>query len=160
MGKTIQDASAGTILLAQKLASMKECDVLTYQEIAQCVGTSNTRRAWGSMLDTARNIARREHKAVFGVLRAEGLKRLDSNGIVSATSEQLSRVHRTARKGIKIGVCADYTAMTTDNQRQYNTAMILLAITERGSNSGTIKKVLPMANNQVPQQSVLDMFKS
>ena len=71
MTKTIGETSADSRFLAERLAKVEPKGEVTYDELSEVIGR-NVQNGARSSLATARKIACRDHKIVFGVDRGKG----------------------------------------------------------------------------------------
>ena len=74
-------------------------ETVTYARLTDALGKPVT-GATGA-LSSARRIAQREDGVVFGVIRGEGLKRLDSEGIVDLSGVRTQSVRRHAHRVVR-----------------------------------------------------------
>jgi len=146
---TIGRASVEAIELSKVLMATTEGDVITYTEmnvIAKCdVQVRNY------VLQTARRIAQREKRIVFGTIIGIGIKRLSDEEIPEEGVSAIKRSRRVAQNGMKKMNCADIAKMTPETKiRAITTKTLLGLFASAGS-----RKVMHLAEQGARQSDSL-----
>lgn len=157
----ITDASVDAKLLYQELVKADVGGSISYKTLSLCVGRDVQDGARGALY-TARKMAEREKNIVFGVIRGEGLKRLDDIEIVNTGESVRAHIRRTARKGARrILRVRDYVALPQEQKVQHNAyASLFGAISEMvsPSNIARIASAVEKAEKELPLKKTLELF--
>jgi hypothetical protein len=159
--KKFPSLSADSRLVYNRLKAANVGDTIPYAELSQIVGR-NVQTTARSTLDTARRMAMREDRYVFGVSANVGLVRLDDCSIVDFGSTGAVRARRAIRKSARVlGCVADFNAMPNDKKIQHNAMLSLYgALYEAVKPSGIAKVELAVdkASGELPMRKTLELF--
>lgn len=126
--KTIQDASAETIDLIRVLRDAKIGELIGYDQLDRIV-LGDVRHERYHCLCTARKILLRESGMVFAVVRGKGIQRANDEQILGDAGARVSKIHKTAKVGMKVLSCADFDKLNQDQKlKHYATASVLGAL--------------------------------
>jgi hypothetical protein len=152
------ERSAEAIKLHQELMETPVGATVTYARLADAIGKPVTGST--SALRTARMLAQREDRMVFSCLRAQGLRRLDDEGIVELASVETLGVRRHARRvGRKLAV-ADFLQLKQTSQMRAIAIASVLAVIADMSREQSIKKVAFAASGRASELPIRDTLKA
>ena len=161
MARSIPELSLDAQELHRKLITVSIGEIALYAELSALIRADVTKKARG-YLNTARYIAQRENRMVFAAVRGVGLKRLDDSGIIRAGQDYVGRIHRTARRGVKQTVCANYEKLSREDQVKSNSTLSMLGTLHEVTKNTVLKrlevKVLEK-QKQLPLAETLEIFK-
>lgn len=157
--RTIQERSIDTQLLVDHLLSIRPEETADYATLSKIIGRDVT--ASGSPLHSARRIAEREGRIVFGTIRKVGLKRLADSEIVTVGRYSLGRIHREAKRGANRLSCADYSKLSREAQSEHNATAAGLGALFAITGTPAQKKLLhaaEAATDRLSLQKTLSVF--
>lgn len=126
--KTIQELSIDSRTLYDRLAKMEIGEFIPYSELTMLIGRDIQNDARGN-LDTARNMARRDNRMVFGVVMNEGLKRLADEEIVGVGMQAVKSIGKASLRAMKKLVCVrEFDKMKPETQVKHNTMLSVLGV--------------------------------
>jgi hypothetical protein len=155
------EASLDARILYDRLSKAEVGDTLTYKELSDLIGRDVANGARG-VLNTARRMAIREDRIVFGVITAEGLIRLGDSDIVAAQETQISRVRRLSRRALRSLACAKFENLDNDKRVEFNTRMAHLGTLAALSSGRAIKRIeakVRETGQPVALNATLELFK-
>lgn len=157
----IRELSIESKLIYQRLKDMKPGDFVTYGELTGIIGTNILTHR--HILYTARRMAERNDKITFGIITNEGLKCLDTTGIIATGDSAIKHIHRTSRKAARRFTCVgDLNNLTNDEKIKMNTNISILGALTHITREKTIKKLeapITQAMQAIPYAKTLDAFK-
>ncbi len=157
---SIPELSVDAQVLAKRLETAKPGEVVTYAELSRLIRRDVQHEA-ASVLSSARRVVQREHKAVFGAVIKQGLKRLDASGIVSVGEQGIQKITRASRRAARRLACADYDALPNADKVRFNTAASLLGAMELATKPNRVKALaaaVETAAAKLPTADVLTLF--
>lgn len=92
--------SVDTQILYDLLAKVEPGGFIDYEMLSHSIGR-DVRLSGHGNLATARKRLMQDNRVVFGVVRKEGLKRLDDSGIVATGDFSMGRIHRETTRAVK-----------------------------------------------------------
>jgi hypothetical protein len=129
---TIGRASVEAIELSKLLIATEIGDVLTYQTMNIAAKCDVQKRNY--VLQTARRIAQRDKRIVFGTIMGIGIKRLSDEEIPDEGVSAIKRSRRIAKNGMAKMNCADLSKMTPETKvRAITTKTVLGLFSSSGS---------------------------
>lgn len=133
--------SVDTTIIHKLLVAVPVGGTISYDAISNTIGRDVTKDA-RYLLESARRIAMREDRAVFGVKRGEGLVRLDDSGTVARGAEGLARARRTIRKHSRILSCVkDFNSMAEEDKVRHNTMLSVYGALYAATKPKSVAKV-------------------
>jgi hypothetical protein len=120
---TIGQVSVDVTAIVKRLAVSQPGDVITYDELNNIVKGKRVNGRERYVLSSARNIARRENRILFGVVSGVGLRRLNDSEISNTPRQRFRRIKSEADKTAKEIACADFSKLTPIEQRTASTAL-------------------------------------
>ena len=157
------ELSQDTKFIYQRLQAAAPGETVTYSELADLVGRPCHPGASGyGALFSARKIAERDDKIVFGAVRKIGLKRLTDEEIVGSGIAAVASIRRTAKRGAKRVACADYAKLDRDSQVQHNAHLSVLGALYQATKPSALRRVetqVQTAQEQLPLAKTLEAFK-
>jgi len=160
---TIQRISVDADILYRRLAETSPGDVVTYDELSAEIGRDVQSEARG-LLNTARNKALREDRAVFGVRRGVGLERLGDVGVVETATESRGRIRRMSRRAARRLSCVDdFDNLPQEKKTEHNVAVSMFgAIYVATSKKGTkrLTGAVESANAELSLAKTLEAWRS
>jgi hypothetical protein len=152
------ERSAEAIKLHQELMETPVGATVTYARLADAIGKPVNGST--SALRTARMLAQREDRMVFSCLRAQGLRRLDDEGIVELASVETLGVRRHARRvGRKLAV-ADFLQLKQTSQMRAIAIASVLAVVADMSREASIRKVAHAASGRASELPIRDTLRA
>jgi hypothetical protein len=161
MKNAIPEISAGARLIHARLAKVPVSEVVTYEELSRVAQTNVLTHRW--LLETGRNLARRQEGMLFAPVRGVGLKRLDDIGIGDDVNRDRKLIHRKGVRSLrKVECVTDLAGMPdADRTRLLATASCMGAIVHATS-TPTIKKlsaVVQKSPAKLPLAETLEAIK-
>lgn len=120
--RTIGSTSAEAKAIYERLKEAMPGDEITYEEINQLIGR-DVRKYCKSALDTARRMCMKEDRIVFDVMPDVGFKRLNNDEIPKLSRRGFKHIRNTAKKYVKVTMCADYEKLSPENRLEFNYAL-------------------------------------
>ena len=159
--KTIPELSIDSRTLYDKLAKIEIDGFIPYTELSEAI-TRNVQHEARGNLTTARNMARKIHGAVFGVVMNEGLKRLKDEEIVGIGMKSVKSIGRASRRAMNKLICVkDFNNMPVDVQTKHNTMLSVLGVMNVMSKPKRINAIehkVATAQKRLPVSQTLEFF--
>lgn len=128
MQKSIQELSIDSRVLYDRLISVQEQGFVSYKELSEIVGRNVQKEAYGN-LSTAKKMAMREDRMIFGSIMNEGLKRLNDVETINTGEGVLGKIRRASKKGIRTVSCiADYNSLPNESKIKHNATLSALGV--------------------------------
>jgi hypothetical protein len=160
--RTIKDASVDTQIIFDRLVKVAVGETVPYSELSALVGRDVQHAARGNM-ESARNMAMREHRMVFDAVWGEGLKRLDDQGIVGTGKRALDRIRRKARRSAKTLSCvADFAALPNEAKIKHNATVSILGVLAHMTRPKSVTRIeglVEQKSEKIALQKVLEAFR-
>ena len=150
--------SADAIRLHEELLLTPIGETITYARLSDALGKPVSSKT--SALRTARGIALREDKAVFGSVRIIGLRRLDDGGVVDLCSVETRHVRNHAKRvGHKLGT-ADFTALKESARMRACALASVLAVVTDLARAASITRVAKAAGGSSTELPIRDTLRA
>ena len=149
---TIKQRSADAEALLRRIIKVQVDEVITYSDLSGVIhrDVQNDAR---HVLQSARRAAMKEHGMVFDCVMNVGLKRLNDVAIVEGSDDFVRKIRRTAGRGAKQTLCANYDKLNKDEKIKFNTNLSLLGAVRQftqPAKRNLIEQQVINANAQVP----------
>ena len=159
--RTIQELSIDSRTLYDRLVKIENNEFITYLALTDTIDRNVQHEARGN-LNTARNMARREHGIVFGVVMGEGLKRLKDEEIVGVGMKSVKAIGRASRRAIGKLICVkDFDNMPMNTQVKHNTMLSVLGVMSaiaKPKKIEALENVVATAQKRLPLSKTLEAF--
>lgn len=143
------------------LCTAKVGELLLYSDLSALIGRDVQKDGYQA-LDSARRMAQKEDRIVFGVERNVGLRRLDDVGIVATGADGLARTRRMARKNAAVLACTEnFDALPNDAKIKHNAAMSIYGAISQALAPKAIaraEKVVAETGRALPGEELLGLF--
>lgn len=133
-------ASNDRVELARLLATLEVGDEITYDTLSQAIGR-DVQNDGRSVLERARYTLERDQRRVFGVMLGLGLRRLNDREIVATSDRVRAHIRRSARKGARTVLCAEYEALPREDQTKHNVALSIFGLLEQMTGDKAYKRI-------------------
>ncbi len=159
--KAIQEMSADTSLLAERLRKVEVGETITYQQLESVIDR-DVRGVAVHNLRSAVHIAQREYKIVFACVHGVGLKRLDERGIVSTADDSLGKIHRTAKRGRDKLLCVEnIEGLSNEAKTKYNAGLAAFGALHECTKTKSLErleKAVESSKEKLPLAGTLNAF--
>jgi len=159
--RTIQELSIDSRTIYDRLVKVEIDEFIPYSDLTDLIGRSVQYEARGN-LNTARNMARREHGMVFGVVIGEGLKRLKDEEIVGIGMKAVKAIGKASRRAMSKLICVkEFDKMSSDVQTKHNTMLSILGVMNAISKPKKIEALegrVASAQKRLPLSKTLEAF--
>lgn len=152
--------SIDTRLLYERYQKLTVGEQITYQEMSDLIGRDVRNGARGAFM-SARRRAERLDNIVFGVVRGEGLVRLNDEEIVKSGESLLKRSRKSARRGFARMGHADYEKLTEGIKADHNAYASMFNALIAASKPSTFKRVreqVAQSQQTLPLAATLKAF--
>jgi hypothetical protein len=158
MKPTIFQRGVDSIKLRDELMLTPVGSIITYARLSEVLGkpVSGTTSA----LSSARRIVEHEDKILFGCVRGQGLKRLDSEGVVDQASTKTQAVRRRARRVVKTLTLAVFEDLKEASQRKAVAVASVLFVIADLAKEKSINAVELKAYGRSDQLPVIETLKA
>jgi hypothetical protein len=157
--KRLFQRSAEVKLLIRRLQEA-ENEIVTYQELSNLIGFPVEGRT--PALQSAMRIILHEDSVKFGVVRGEGVKRLDSIETIDVSEKLPSRIKRMAARVDNDLATVTYDELDQEQRARVNTLRATIGamrlFTKRKTQS-QIEAAVRHENNEIPTAKLLELFK-
>lgn len=157
----IPSISADTRIIYKRLASAQVGDTISYAELSELVGR-DVQTSGRNTLNSARRMAMREDRYVFGVKIGVGLVRLDDSSIVDSGASGAVRARRAIRRGARVLSCvSDFNAMPNEKKIQHNAMLSLYGALHEAMRPAGIAKIetaVAKISGELPMRKTLELF--
>jgi hypothetical protein len=154
-------ASIDAQMIYERLTASTVGDIIPYSELSGIVSRDVQTKGRGHM-ETARRMALREKGMVFGSVKNVGLKRLADTEIVQSGQSYISRIRRTARRGMRVLVSVqDFASLPNDLKVRHNATVSMLgAVTQFSGNSSQkrVESAVQKAGEKLNYSKTLELF--
>ena len=120
--RTPAELSIDTKLLYETLITVEPGKTIEYSVLTDVIKRDVQDSARGN-LQSARRMARREHRIVFDVVRCVGLKRLVDSEIHTMGERSRRHIQHTVRDCMKTLACADQSKLSDSEKKELYAAM-------------------------------------
>lgn len=161
---TLETLSVDSRLLYDALIALPVGETISYETMTACIGRDVQGVGRGA-LQTARRMALRENRMVFGVRRDIGLVRLSDAEIVGTGARTLRSIGRKARRGATVlSSVTDYTTLADEDKRRHNATFAILGMIEHTSREKNVLAISKQITDAPPSiaetmQRTLSAFK-
>jgi hypothetical protein len=153
--KAIPDLVPDTRILVSILQKVQPDDTVGYAQLNDAIGR-DVQQAARYILQSARNIAARDHGAVFGVISRVGLKRLTPAEVPAIGDSAMKSIRRKARRTMKhMQYGTDGHQLSNGDQIRLNARMSALGALYLFGQESSVKKIeAKLANDGTEQLAV------
>jgi hypothetical protein len=148
--------SADTEIIIKLLEDLKPGELITYEDISKAIGR-NILDCRGILYTAIKAILREGD--VIQAVRGVGVKKAQTDEILSEGDRAQRRIRKTARRGIQRVACAKDLTRAQLQRRDFNQSMlgVFYALTERGVK----RRIEARATTQgeIPPAKMLEVFK-
>lgn len=144
--KSITNISAEAVKISEIMGKMQPGDIIEYKELSSFVGFDVTKDR--GPLYTAMKLLKRERKMVFDVVIGKGFTRLADSDIVATHDRTIRRIRRTAKRGARTVACANYDALSREDQTKFNMSLTTLGTIAFLGRADTQKKIADKAQEK------------
>lgn len=159
--KTIAELSVDTQLIIKRLKQAAVGDTITYQELTTLVG-GNIQGNKRYLLQSARGHVLRNEHMVFDCIEDVGVKRISDSEIVETVpNHTMTRIRRTAKRGVRKLACAEYELLSGDEKTRFNAGASLLGAIAQLSKPTSLELIGPKimeAQDKLPLAKTLELF--
>lgn len=160
--RSIPEISVDTQILVKLIKTRKDAgaETITHEELSEAIKRDVQNEAYGN-LNSARNIVQREHQIVLTSIRGVGYKLARNPEIIAIGSHVVTRIRRTARRGLRSMACADYDAMNNQDRIKYNAAIShvgALAAVATSRQASVIEDRVKRDAEKLPVAETLSLF--
>lgn len=153
--------SVDTDMVHKRIVAANIGEVITYAELTELIGR-DVQGAARYVLHSARNMAMREDRAVFGVNTDVGLVRLDDCAVVDAGADGMAKARRAIRKGARVLGCVNnFDAMPNEKKIQHNTALSLFGALHEAMKPKSVARIeaaVTREAGEIPFAKTLELF--
>jgi len=128
MTNCIQELSADTILLYNKLITIETDKEITYEELSKVIKRDIRHNGNIVLLNTARKKAMKDDNIVFGTIRNRGLKRLSDTEIVDNSSASFLSIQRATKRESRKLIAVDFQTLPQDKKIKHSASAAALAV--------------------------------
>jgi hypothetical protein len=143
----IAQAEDHRVILYDELSKEAQCNVLEKRNV----------------LETARRTAIREVKAVFGVVRSEGIKLLTDAETVDDGVDGRKKIRRAAGRNLKKHVCVNREKLADDERTIHDINGSICNLVLAANSQPTIKKIeggVITKNEELSVRGIVDLLKN
>jgi hypothetical protein len=158
--RTIGRASVEAQELFKFLQATTVGQLITYTELDEAAKTSV--QAHPNILQTARRMMEREHRATFGTVRGIGIKRLGDEEIPDEASASIKRARNIARKGRRVLACANYEKLSAEARVRHTVTGTILGFMEQAGKRKTLnlaEQSARVSNGDMKIGAIENLFK-
>lgn len=162
--KTIPAISVESQLLIKKLATIKEGEVISYEDMTDIIGRDArpSMDGYGSLC-TARHRLERDEGIFFASVRNVGLQRCDDLGKLDISKAKTKQMHRKAKDGMRaLAAVAEFDKLPNEKKLEHNTYMSLLGCISQATTERQIGKLTSKvleAKDKLPLGKTLDALR-
>lgn len=162
MPKSIPEISVDSRLLIKRLKEVKKGETVTYDELSKVI-SGNVIKSDRYALVRARHRLFKDERVVFGVLRKQGLKRLEDADHIGIGEAATNRVRRISRRSAEQMLCADFDKLTNEQKIEFNTHVSVLgalAMVTRADRVKQVKAAVSVAHEKLALGPTLEAFRA
>src|SRR5262245_24417090 len=138
--KSIPELSTDTKLLYERLKLLQPNEVVTYDELSQIVGRDVRKQSRSNLTSAVRRCGNEDNIVIDTVINV-GVKRATDQMIIKKTEKVRSHMSRTVTRHMKRVQCADYNALSRQDQTEHNTALAWAGLVAHISKVAALKKI-------------------
>lgn len=157
MGKKV---SVDVIEIYKWLIDVPVGGIVTYSDLSALIGRNVSGR-YRYILAAARNMAVRENRIVFDVIKNVGLRRCGNDDMVDVGADGIVRIRNLVDKRAKIILCADYNELSNPKKIKHNATLSLLgAIKQHSTPKAQVEaeKAVAQECQMLPEKELLAQF--
>ena len=155
---TIAETSIDAKLVYELLKRANVGETITYDQMSDAIGR-DIRRHFGALM-TARRMAIRNDRMVFGTVRTVGIKRLSDIETVDSAERTFSHIRRTVRREAQRQSTVDIGALPREYQTKYYSGISYLGTLAEFAKPATQDKIEKSEPTGIlPVGKVLEFFK-
>ena len=140
--RAIRVLSIETKLVAQRIASMKVGDILTWNDLSDLLGIPAQTGHGYRAVQSGRNIAFRDHGIVLGIIIKTGYRRLSDSEIVESSNHISKKVRKISRKGMARLSKVEYEKLSHEEKSTHNGYLALFSLMTNISSVPSTKKII------------------
>ena len=139
MAKGIQEKSADTIIVENRLRNTQPGDLVTYNELSTLLGR-DVREFCIGYVQTARKTLIGE-SVFFDTVKSEGYLRLDVEQSCKVVSSYITRAKKTAGRGLRHLAHVEFAKLSDDGKRHHLTSSAQLGAMKLFSSGKAAKRI-------------------
>ncbi|TAL03529.1 MAG: hypothetical protein EPO08_03925 [Rhodospirillaceae bacterium] len=159
---TVQSAAVDSIFLYERLKQAAIGDLVKYEELSAII-SRDVQNDGRHYLVTARRMALRRDRIVFGVVTNVGFKRLNDIEIVSTGENVTGRIRRLSRRGLHtITAVGDFAAMPNEVRIRHNAYASVfgaIAFATKEASVKRVKEAVGSSQARLPIAGTLEAFR-
>lgn len=136
----IGQISVDSRLIYERLSKVEIDEVITYDELNKVIGRDVQKGAY-SCLVTAKKMAERYDRKVFGTIVKIGIKRLTGNDVVDTGDGKITHMRRTAARGIRQLATVDYEVLDEKHKTKHNVTLSTMGCLQMMLKPGKLKGI-------------------
>lgn len=138
--RSLQELSELSKKVYFRLVTVPTNEMVTYFELSKLIGR-NVQKEGRFHLDTARKMAMRDDKIVFGTVRNEGVKRLDDVAVVETGQGSVTKVRRACHRGVRVVTTANYSQLPNEMKHKRNMYVSVLGALEMATKAPNMRRL-------------------
>lgn len=159
--KAIQELSADTSLLVERLRKVEVGETIDYQTLTNVIDRDVRDEASGNFR-SALHIVQRDYQIVFGTIRGVGVKRLGDSEKVACADNSIRKIHREAKRGRDKLLCVTDTDKLSNADRiKFNTGIAAFGALHEVTKTKAIERLeaaVKKSADKLPLSSTLQAF--
>jgi predicted AAA+ superfamily ATPase len=132
--------SLDTRLLYDRIKQAEVGELVTYEELSTIIGRDVRENGRASLL-SARRVAKRDDRIVFGVIQTQGIIRLDDNEIVDTADAVLKTIGKRERNAAQTIAASNYESLDPEHRVRHNTSMSMMGALASLSKPSAYKRI-------------------
>jgi len=160
MKKTIATISIESQEVIRRLEKCEIGDFVSYKELSD-IALGDIQNEKRHALHTARNRLQHDKNMVFGIVRNQGVRRLNDQEIVADSKASLIKMNRESRRAAQRLSCVDFERLPGESQVQHNARMTIFAALSymvRPKSQTLIEERVKVAQSQLDMKDTLRLF--
>lgn len=142
----VPEICAASRLVHARLVKLGIGDTITYAELSAAAGVNVLKKR--NCITTGRNLARRNERMVFGVVRGVGLKRLDDTGIIDDVDRDRCAIRRKSTRAIRKAECvADLAKLGDPDRTRLLANLAIMGAINHATHATGVKKIEAKVQN-------------
>jgi hypothetical protein len=142
--RSIPDKRIETQLMEERFASASVGETITYDDLESLTGI-DVRGRFRHLLYSALGSVKARHRIAFACVPRKGYVRADDAQIVATVDGVHRRIRGVAKSGMKTLACAEYSALSPEDQRRHNTGATIYHVVS------TVTSSRAFISNQTPE---------
>lgn len=149
-------------LLVERLSAAAVGELISYEEIDRLIGGHHGNGRFAGRVQSARRIVQHEKQYVFGVVRGEGLMRMNDVAIIKGGADSIAKIRRESVRGAKKLACVEYEKLDQASRQKHDAAashLAVLAECARPATTKAITKAVEVENKKLTFEATLAAFR-